>query len=299
MPDATTTYRGRFAPSPTGPLHFGSLIAALASYLDARHHRGAWLVRVEDLDPPREEPEATQKILHSLQHHGLFWDETPVYQSQRYAAYQSALQQLNTEGQLFKCDCTRALLGPNGACNGRCKPRQADIVEPVALRVSVPAQCVIEFDDRLQGHQHAGLGEQLPDFVVRRKDALFAYQLAVVVDDAAQHITHIVRGSDLLDSTPRQIFLQQALDYPTPQYCHIPVITGADGQKLSKQNHAPALDDSRPCDNLRDALAFLQQPSPPPALNNVQKILAFAMQHWSLRQVPAKTGIAASPSPHH
>jgi len=287
MPDSSAPYRGRFAPSPTGPLHLGSLIAALASWLDARHCGGTWLVRMEDLDPPREEPGAARRILDSLQRHGLSWDGDVMWQGARGAAYAEALETLAAGGHLFRCDCTRQMLGPGGACAGHCRDRQAEIASPWAMRVAVPADCRIEFRDRLQGLQVSALGRELPDFVVRRKDGLDAYQLAVVVDDTKQGITDVVRGSDLLDSTPRQIFLQQLLGLGAPRYCHLPVITNSQGQKLSKQNRAPALDDGRPADNLRRALHFLQQEAPPAQLRDVGDLLAFAARHWDLRRVPA------------
>jgi glutamyl-Q tRNA(Asp) synthetase len=296
VPSSNPQYRGRFAPSPTGPLHLGSLIAALASYLDARACNGTWLVRMEDLDPPREERGAAECILNSLQHHGLRWDEPVLWQSTRKPAYADALDTLTARGHLFNCDCTRATLGPDGACNGRCAPRQSALTRPCATRAKVPGDCQIRFDDPLQGQQHTPLGQQLPDFVVKRKDGLDAYQLAVVVDDAMQAISHVVRGSDLLDSTPRQIFLQQLLAYPTPRYCHLPVITNAQGKKLSKQNHAPALNDDQAVANLRSALRFLGQHEPPTALASVEQILAFASGQWALRNIPATLAIV-QPNP--
>ena len=294
MPDPIARYRGRFAPSPTGPLHLGSLIAAVASYLDARHHRGQWLLRMEDLDPPREEPGAAQQILDSLQQHGLAWDDPPLWQSRRLNAYAAILARLEREGHLFRCDCTRAMLGPGGACNGRCLQCPGRVATPWALRVKVPPDHVITFIDQVQGPQHSKLGRELPDFVLRRKDGLDAYQLAVVVDDADQGITHVVRGSDLLDSTARQIFLQQLLHYPTPHYCHLPVITGRDGKKFSKQNHAPALDDTRAPGNLRQALAFLCQPTPPRGLATVAQILDYAIPHWDPGRIPPRLSIPAT-----
>ena len=279
-------YRGRFAPSPTGPLHLGSLIAAVASYLDARHHGGQWLVRMEDLDPPREQTGAADAILRSLQVHGLAWDGDVLYQSSRGAAYEAALAKLTLQQRLFRCDCTRQMLGADGCCNGRCGPRQAQIGTAFSLRVAVPASCDIAIDDLVQGAQHWPLGQSLPDFVVRRKDQLFAYQLAVAVDDAAQDISHVIRGSDLLDSTPRQLFLLDTLELASPCYGHVPVITGADGRKLSKQNGAPPLEDSRCAQNLRDALAFLHQVAPPAELQSPAEILAFASLKWDLQRVP-------------
>ena len=289
-----TSYRGRFAPSPTGPLHLGSLIAALASYLDARANGGQWLLRMEDLDPPREEPGAAQSILSSMQDHGLQWDEEVLWQSHRSNAYEHAMARLANSNQLFRCDCTRAMLGSGGTCAGRCLPRQRDITGPCSLRVQVPPECEITFTDGIQGIQHEALGQTLPDFVLQRRDGLFAYQLAVVVDDAFQNVTHIMRGSDLLGSTCRQIFLQQILDFPQPQYSHLPVITNATGQKLSKQNHAPALNAADAPHNLRRAMAFLGQPAAPAAMQDCRQLLLYATEHWSQAAVPRKMGLVAS-----
>jgi glutamyl-Q tRNA(Asp) synthetase len=275
-------------------LHLGSLIAALASFLDARHCGGQWLVRMEDLDPPREEPGAATNILHSLQCHGLYWDEEVLYQSTRATDYTIALNELARAGLIFSCDCSRAILAPDGACRGDCRARQTDIRSPNALRITVKPGCLIQFTDLLQGPQLAALGESLADFVVRRRDGLHAYQLAVVVDDAAQGITHVVRGSDLLDSTPRQILLQQLLSYPTPRYCHLPVITTHQGQKFSKQNRAPALVDDDAAHNLRCALRFLQQREPPVALTTAGQILAYGIEYWDLSRVPAVMAIPAA-----
>lgn len=286
MPDPRSSYRGRFAPSPTGPLHLGSLIAALASFLDARHANGHWLLRMEDIDPPREQAGAAEAILHSLQAHGLQADEPTLWQGRRQPAYRKALAQLQRQHRIFRCQCTRQQLGPNGACCGTCRDHQSSLAAPCALRVAVAADFELNYHDRWQGPQHWALGQQLADFVVWRKDELVAYQLAVVVDDAAQGITHVVRGSDLLDSTPRQCYLQGLLGYPPPQYSHLPVITDVAGNKLSKQNHAPALDDQQPAGNLRRALQFLQQPAPPGELHTAGEILQYAISHWSPSLVP-------------
>ncbi|MEM1113763.1 MAG: tRNA glutamyl-Q(34) synthetase GluQRS [Pseudomonadota bacterium] len=282
--DTSTAYRGRFAPSPTGPLHLGSLIAALASYLDARHSSGTWLVRMEDLDPPREEPGAARKILDSLIAHGLTWDGDVLWQSQRHAAYQEALKALAGSHKTFACTCTRAQIGPDGYCGGGCNGLAPTGI-PFATRVRVPVNTVVRFEDKLQGQHTERLGTTLKDFVLLRKDGLFAYQLAVVVDDAHQGITHVVRGSDLLDSTARQIFLQQQLGLATPAYSHIPVLLNDEGQKLSKQNQAPALDDSRAPSNLRVALGFLNQRKPPET-DSVSTILAHAITHWDAGALP-------------
>jgi glutamyl-Q tRNA(Asp) synthetase len=293
LPRSQPHYRGRFAPSPTGPLHLGSLIAALASFLDARYCGGVWLVRMEDLDPPREEPGAAASILLSLQCHGLRWDEEVMYQSTRGEAYSTALSALAHGGDLFACSCTRAMLDADGVCRGDCRARQRELTDPVAMRVSVPADYTMQFMDLLQGSQCVAPGGLQRDFVVRRRDGLTAYQLAVVVDDAGQGITHVVRGSDLLDSTPRQIFLQQQLGYATPRYCHLPVITTLQGQKFSKQSHAPALDNDNAVHNLRSALRFLGQHPPPDALTSVDDVLAHAIEYWRLECVPAALAIPA------
>ncbi len=284
-------YRGRFAPSPSGPLHLGSLIAAVASYLDARSNRGIWLVRMDDLDPPREVPGAAHSILDSLSQHGLHWDEDVLWQSQRGEAYQRALQQL--QAQTFNCDCSRKALAATGVCQRDCRSRQGEVTTPAAIRMTVPRDGVIGFDDTLQGSQHIALGQTSADFLIHRKDGLYAYQLAVVVDDAHQGITHIVRGSDLLDTTARQIFLQQALDYPTPIYSHVPVITNSAGQKFSKQHHATALADRNAVPNLRSALKFLCQPRPPAQLASPAELLQFAVQNWAPRAIPSAMAIVA------
>jgi glutamyl-Q tRNA(Asp) synthetase len=290
-PHSSRPYRGRFAPSPTGPLHLGSLIAALASYLDARRNNGVWLVRIDDLDPPREISGAADSILNSLQQHGLQWDEELLWQSKRGTAYEQALIQL--EQQTFQCDCSRNMLGANGICQRGCQSRSSGIKTPSATRICVPENVTICFNDQIQGKQEVALGKTSSNFLVHRKDGLYAYQLAVVVDDAHQGITHIVRGSDLLDTTARQQFLQRAMGYPTPQYCHIPVITNDSGQKFSKQNHAPPLADRDAPKNLRAALQFLRQAPPPGELNCPGEILNFADHHWSPQLIPATMSIAS------
>lgn len=295
MPEPSpASYRGRFAPSPTGPLHLGSLIAALAAWLDARSAGGSWLLRIEDIDPPREQPGATARIIDSLQQHGLHHDGQVLWQNRRSNAYEAALAQLQHSGLLFCCNCSRREQGPGGDCRGGCRLRQAWVSAPFALRVAIPPDFESVWRDRWQGPQYWPLGRQLSDFIVRRKDGLYAYQLAVVVDDAAQDITHVVRGSDLLDSTPRQQLLQQLLGYPTPEYGHLPLITDSLGHKLSKQTHAPALVNSDATANLREALAFLQQPSPPRELARVGEVLTFATTHWAPEAVPHVMSIAAA-----
>ncbi|MFA7554448.1 MAG: tRNA glutamyl-Q(34) synthetase GluQRS [Spongiibacteraceae bacterium] len=285
-------YIGRFAPSPTGPLHIGSLIGALASYLDAKANGGQWLLRIEDLDPPREMPGAANAILTCLQQHGLQWDQPVLWQHQRHQAYQQIIDQLLATGQAFYCTCSRSdTQHQGGIYSGHCRGRTQIPNRPFAIRWQVPEQ-TIGFNDAIQGYFSQHLPQQVGDIVLKRKDGLFAYQLAVVVDDAYQQITHCVRGSDLLSSTPRQIALQQALSLPPLHYCHIPVITNQLGQKLSKQTFAPAMDATNACQNLLIALDFLQQPKPPlNSRHDVDKIIQWAIEHWLPAAIPKCMGI--------
>jgi len=251
MPPLAPRYRGRFAPSPTGPLHAGSLAAALASWLDARAQDGDWLVRIEDVDPPREVPGATRAILDTLGRFGLASDEPVLMQSSRGPAYADALQRLRDAGLAYGCACSRRAieesaralaLAPGiypGTCRGGTQGRPE---RALRLRVPDPPADRVAFDDRAAGHYGQSLGREVGDFVLRRADGLWAYQLAVVVDDAAQGITDVVRGADLLDNTPRQIWLQRCLRLATPRYLHVPVVTNSQGEKLSKQTGARPLD---------------------------------------------------------
>lgn len=286
---AASGYIGRFAPSPTGPLHFGSLVAALGSYLDARHHGGQWLLRIEDLDPPREIAGAADQIIASLRLHGLHWDGPVTWQSQRLNAYSKALQELVDADWCFYCECSRSQLVGHPIYPGRCRKLQLAAAGR-ACRIIV-GKAYSEFTDHVLGHQGQHLDREPGDFVLLRRDGLYAYQLAVVVDDAAQGITHIVRGADLLDSTPRQLYLQQRLQLPQPQYAHLPVATNAQGQKLSKQNLAPALDGAMATDNLRAALAFLGQAPPPDGLRQPEQLLEWATRRWQMNAIPAKPAI--------
>jgi glutamyl-Q tRNA(Asp) synthetase len=256
-------YIGRFAPSPTGPLHLGSLVAALASWLDARAHGGRWLVRIEDIDPLRAQPGAVAAQLAALARLGLMADEPPVYQSTRTDLYESALARLQAQGQVYGCTCSRTAvemaarrqgLAP-GVYPGSCRNGPAGR-GPQALRVRVAAEPV-GFHDRACGAFEQRLQDEVGDFVVRRADGLWSYQLAVVVDDARQGVTDVVRGADLLDNTPRQILLQRLLGLPTPRYLHVPVVTGPSGEKLSKQTGAAALDLDRPLQELQRAWQHL------------------------------------------
>ncbi|WHZ18302.1 MAG: Glutamyl-Q tRNA(Asp) synthetase [Rhodanobacteraceae bacterium] len=273
-------YRGRFAPSPTGELHFGSLVAALASWLRARQQGGEWLVRVEDIDPPREVVGSAQSILASLQRLGLDADEPPLYQSQRNDAYAAALERLREAGLAFPCWCSRTDLESAGTLHrdGCCLSASRDDREP-AWRLRVP-DAAIGFNDALQGRQSQNVREAVGDFVLKRADGLWSYQLACVVDDAYQRITEVVRGCDLLDSTPRQILLQRLLGLPTPAYLHLPLAVDAEGRKLSKSSDAPAIDMRNPGEALARALRFLGQGIPDPS--DVATMLRLAARSFDI-----------------
>jgi glutamyl-Q tRNA(Asp) synthetase len=295
----TAPYRGRFAPSPTGPLHFGSLIAAMASYCDARAHGGEWLVRIEDLDEPRSRHGSGAQILAQLAAYGFEWDGPVVWQSERRPSYQAALDDLVDKGLAFPCACTRQELetAPLGAGGeriypGTCRHGIAPGRSPRAWRAAVSAE-PIGFRDRLQGWFEQRLASDVGDFVVKRADGIFAYQLAVVVDDALQGVTHVVRGSDLLASTPRQIWLQQRLSLHTPSYLHHAVAIDARGEKLSKQTDAaPLPDEALPM--LMRAWSFLDQPAPPSPPASVNAFWQWACRHWNARVLPP---VAMLPAP--
>lgn len=296
--DKRRSYRGRFAPSPTGPLHFGSLVAAMGSYLDARAHRGEWLVRIEDLDPPREVPGAAQSILDTLLAFGMQPDGDIVYQSRRAAHYEQALQYLEAQGHCYPCACSRRDIQQMAATGirpgiypGTCRNGLPAGRTPRATRVRVPDRDIL-FHDRLQGKIREHLPSTCGDFVLKRADGLFAYQLAVVVDDALQGITHVVRGADLLDSTPRQILLQQWLDYPQPEYLHLPVAVNRMGEKLSKQTRAVPINAARAVPVLIDAARFLGQ-APPDSLADagIDDFWAWAIAAWNPAQLPQRRSI--------
>jgi glutamyl-Q tRNA(Asp) synthetase len=302
-----TTYRGRFAPSPTGPLHFGSLVAAVGSYLEARKHGGQWLVRMEDLDPPREMPGAADSILKTLEAYGFEWDGPVLYQSARHDAYEAALERLRRDSLLYPCSCTRkeiadsALRGIEGPVYpGTC--RNGPHGKPArAWRVRT-GMSETAFDDALQGYQAQVLERDIGDFVLKRADGLYAYQLAVVVDDADQGVTHVVRGADLLDSTPRQIWLQHLLGLPTPAYTHLPIAANAAGEKLSKQTLANPLDLAQPTNALWQALAFLgQRPAEELAAAGLAELWKWSMIQWNIQNVPklrSKCHLPTSREPH-
>jgi len=283
-------YVGRFAPSPTGPLHAGSLLAALASFLDARSARGRWLLRIDDIDPPREVSGSVGWIEQTLAAHGLHPDGTCDFQSSHREAYDAALQTLVQGGHLFHCYCTRTTLGAHGCCirdcAGQSDPARQDGRQGASLRVKVPKDTIITFDDVILGRQTFALGATLSDFIVKRRDGLYAYQLAAAVDDAAPGISHVMRGKDLLDSTPRQQFLQRCLSLESPQYGHLPVLTDSHGVKLSKQTGAMAVDNNNPAGNIREALKQLGQAIPPMDLTSVEDLLSFATRHWRRERIP-------------
>jgi len=293
-------YCGRFAPSPTGPLHFGSLVAAVGSYLDARTQGGKWLVRMEDVDTPRNVPGAAENILSTLTAFGFEWDGPVLWQSSRLEIYAAVLEQLKTNGLAYACACSRKEIADSATppavdgglvYPGTCRKGLAEGRTPRAWRLRV-ADEEVKFVDRVQGELGQQLERDVGDFVLRRADGLFAYQLAVVVDDHFQGVTDIVRGADLLASTPRQIFLQHCLGYTTPAYAHLPVASNTAGEKLSKQTLAPALDAGQASRTLLHALRFLGQPAPE-ALGkaNVPDIWAWALAHWSFERIPRQRAI--------
>ena len=253
-------YRGRFAPSPTGPLHFGSLVAALGSWLIARHKGGDWLLRIEDIDPPREIPGAAKQQIETLKAFGLHSDEPVMRQSARGDAYAAALDRLVDAGLAFACRCSRSDLAADAGVHRGCVQTAHALSHCASIRLRV-ADGLVAFNDAIQGRFEQSAREQIGDFVLRRADGLWAYQLAVVVDDAAQGITEVVRGADLLDSTPRQILLQRTLGLPTPAYAHLPLVLGADGRKLSKSSEAMPVDPRDPLPALQHALSVLGQDS--------------------------------------
>lgn len=275
------TIRGRFAPSPTGPLHAGSLVAALASYLVAKNAGGQWLIRIEDLDPPREIPGMAERQLDDLAGFGLYSDLPVLWQSKRSDIYENALKQLLEQGKAFYCSCSRSQLQAQNGIHRHCVA-QRQSGQQGAIRLRVPDAC-IDFIDGIYGLQRQNLAAEAGDVVLKRSDGLYAYQLAVVVDDALQGVTQIVRGADLLDSTPRQIFLQRQLGLPTPEYMHIPLVLDAQGHKLGKSQWAAALDQNDRFNALCAAYLHLGQDTQ--ALNrqlSMTRNLSAALEHFNL-----------------
>ena len=303
-------YIGRFAPSPTGRLHIGSLLTAVATYLDARQHGGTWLVRMEDLDPPREMAGAASDILHTLEAFALCWDGEVMYQHQRHDAYQAALETLQAADEVYPCYCSRkdiAALNPVQGVDGwvypkicatplnpseqACRPHRDD--KTPAWRVRV-LDAVYGFDDAIVGHYQQNLVQEVGDFVLKRADGWWAYQLAVVVDDAEQGMSHVVRGQDLLVSTPRQLYLQQLLGLPQPHYAHLPLLTNVLGQKWSKQTRAPALDVKHRVALLNQVLDILGLPKRPAHDMTCAELLAWAVPLWTIEKVPSQAHMVDS-----
>lgn len=288
-------YIGRFAPSPSGELHFGSLIAALGSYLQARSQQGRWLVRIEDIDPPREIPGAADTILKQLEHYGLHWDGEVLWQSQRHDAYRAALAWMQQQGLSYYCTCPRSRIQQiGGFYDGHCRtlghgPQNA------AMRL-VQNNPVLSFHDGLRGQLNADTALAREDFIIHRRDGLFAYNLAVVVDDHFQGVTEIVRGADLIEPTVRQISLYQQFGWPAPDYIHLPLALNDQGAKLSKQNHAPALPQGDPRPLLVEALRFLNQQVAGDWQDlTLESLLEQAVVNWSLRNVPVNTSFSNAP----
>ena len=292
MTTNTSSYLGRFAPSPTGPLHFGSLLAATGSYLQARHEQGQWQLRVEDIDPPREVDGAIESIITALDNYGFEWDGEIIYQSKRIELYREYLEQLIKNEQAFVCSCSRkdiAQIQKHTELNvypGTCRKQKRNPHGQYAYRIYAH-EGKVEFDDGIQGKQLFDLQTEIGDFVIKRADGFYSYQLAVAVDDAVTGITEVVRGSDLLDSTPRQIYIQQALDLPTPDYFHLPVATNSQGQKLSKQTFARPLDNKNIVKTLYQVLQALgQQPETELKSATLDEFWQWAIEHWNVNNIP-------------
>lgn len=290
-------YRGRFAPSPSGYLHFGSLVTALASFLDAKNNQGTWLVRIEDIDPPREKDGASKHILNTLESFGLQWDEKVLYQSQQTAYYNDILAQFIDNNSGYYCQCTRAQIKAiGGIYQNHCRDLQQP-KENSAIRIKNNIG-VHSFNDIVQGPITCNEALANEDFIVLRKDQLFAYQLAVVADDIAQKISHVIRGCDLLEPTARQLSFFQILNQQAPLYGHIPLAVTAQGYKLSKQNKALPVDASNPIPTLIAALKFLgQQPPETLVTANVTEIIQWAIEHWQLSFIPKNREIQIPDSP--
>jgi glutamyl-Q tRNA(Asp) synthetase len=298
--DKNRGYRGRFAPSPSGELHFGSLVAAMGSYLDARSHRGEWYVRMEDLDRTREVKGAAKSILLTLERFGFHWDGDVIYQSQRTEAYAKAVDRLIQAQLAYPCGCSRKFIekqakhGSEGAIYpGTCRDGITQGRTERTIRVFTTNE-EITIADSLQGRISQRLNREIGDFVIRRADGFHAYQLAVVIDDAWQGITDIVRGADLLSSTPRQRYLQQLLQLPQPRYLHLPLAVDDQGRKLSKQFKDAPVDPKQPMKVLLRALAFLNQPLPPEHPETTEAFWQWALSHWSLGAIPGQIQIPAT-----
>ncbi|GLS83144.1 tRNA glutamyl-Q(34) synthetase GluQRS [Paraferrimonas haliotis] len=288
------TYLGRFAPSPSGPLHMGSLVAALGSYLRAKSQSGKWLVRIDDLDPPREVAGSADAILRSLEAHGLHWDDSIFYQSSRFQDYQEQLQSLLSSKVAYACDCPRKRIQAlGGFYDGQCRDRQlATHQQGIRLRNQFPCY---QFMDELKGQITLEPHWAEEDFLLKRRDGYFAYQLAVVLDDHAQGITEVVRGADLLETSGRHISLYQTLGLTPPKWAHLPLAVMANGQKLSKQNHAPQLSQQQVISNLLQALTILNQPLPENATHaSPDEVIQFAINHFDWQAIPKSNQLIES-----
>ncbi len=284
-------YVGRFAPSPSGPLHFGSLVAALGSYLQAKSQQGRWIVRIEDLDPPREMPGAADNILRTLDAFGLHWDGELMYQSQRLDVYQSQVEHWLATGDAYYCQCTRKQIKDGGGYYlGTCRHLNHGADQSsIRLKIDNP---ITHFIDQLHGRIDIPARLAAEDFIIRRRDGLFAYNLAVVLDDIEQGVTEVVRGADLIEPTGRQISLYQLLQQPEVSYLHLPLATMDNGCKLSKQNHAPAINKQDPRPQLLAAMHFLaMQPPNELASNSIEEILSWGIAHWQVDNLPQATAI--------
>jgi len=283
-----TIYKGRFAPSPTGAVHFGTLLAAVGSYLQAKRNHGEWLIRMEDVDVTRKVEGSDTDILRTLEAFGFEWQGEVLYQSVQNQHYEKALQQLINQSLISPCLCTRKQLAETGSdiYPGRCRQRQLPEENEHALRI-IAHDTDITFNDTIMGKQSQNIQQQCGDFIIKRRDGLFAYQLAVVVDDALQGITEVVRGADLLDSTPRQIYLQQQLNVTTPNYCHLPLAVNSDGSKISKSEGAAKIDVKNKEKHLYSALKFLGQQPPADLVDGcVEDIWQWAITQWNIHTVP-------------
>lgn len=282
--ESHSAYMGRFAPSPTGSLHLGSLIAAMASYCEAKKNKGQWLVRIEDIDPPREMTGASQKIIDTLKTYGFLFSENILFQSSRYQNYQEAINKLEALSAIYYCTCSRAELKRTTLHTHACRTQKTIPKIPYSIKLKVPNQ-VIAFADLIQGNYEKNLLDDCGDFVIKRKDELFSYQIAVVVDDEFQNINHIVRGTDLIDSTPWQIYLISLLQFKQPVYAHIPIATNALGQKLSKQTFAENIDNQNPIELLLKAYNYLNQEKFLHQPKSVNEFWHSAISHWDINKI--------------
>ncbi|RUM51774.1 MAG: tRNA glutamyl-Q(34) synthetase GluQRS [Methylococcus sp.] len=297
--DPEKPYRGRFAPSPTGPLHLGSLLCAVASFVDARHHAGSWHLRIDDLDTPRIQSGATSAILEILESAGLTWDGPVLYQSRQLEKYDAALSCLEQQGLVYACTCSRKALqqlsaqkGTPGVYPGYCSNKDNPPTIAHALRLRTDSTA-IGFKDRIQGYQEQDVSHRVGDFIVRRKDRIHAYQIAVVVDDQSQGISHVVRGIDLLESTARQIFLQRKLSLSSPLYAHIPLVVDRQGTKLSKQSGAKGIRNKRVSKVVHDALCLLRHPPPVDMANaSSPELLSWAIEIWDIQKLEKLESVA-------